>query len=112
MLEGQLTSLATKLESNTRTENIDRELAVVTCSTKVVKGKHVEEEKLKDYSKNQGGKETQCPIRQNLNQETSRVTRQYNENEKVAMPIPKIIPPFPHRLKKINEEEKFKKISI
>lgn len=108
MLEGQLNSLARQLLSKTRMENDDKELAVVSDSGKVAIGKNVEEEKVQDYSENQVGeeasKEAKCQIRQDLNQGR---TRKHNEKVRLAMPMRKISPPFPQRLKKKNEEEKF-----
>ncbi|KAK4708596.1 hypothetical protein R3W88_029521 [Solanum pinnatisectum] len=53
--------------------------------------------------------ERELPIQQNLAKEPHEEAKQHVQVPKVMHPLPKIPPPFPQRLKKKNEDEKFKK---
>ncbi|KAK4724014.1 hypothetical protein R3W88_026793 [Solanum pinnatisectum] len=53
--------------------------------------------------------EQELHIQQNLAKEPQEEAEQQVQVPKVMHPLPKIPPPFPQRLKKNNEEEKFKK---
>ncbi|KAK4718066.1 hypothetical protein R3W88_016404 [Solanum pinnatisectum] len=53
--------------------------------------------------------EQELPIRQNLAKEPQEEAEQQVQVPKVMHPLPKIPPPFPQRLEKKNEDEKFKK---
>jgi len=88
---------------------IERELAIVTRSSKVAIGDMVEDEDPQKHEESQGMEEQDLPIRQSLTKEPQEEAEQQVQVPKVMHPLPKIPPPFPQRLKKKNENEKFKK---
>ncbi|XP_015164452.1 uncharacterized protein [Solanum tuberosum] len=104
MLEGQLNLLLAKLTTKMPKENGEEELAVITRSGKVALGNEGEERE-----ENQGGEEGEVIDHQNISNKAQEEMNQHNETSKIMQPLPKIHPPFPQRLKKKNEDERFKK---
>ncbi|KAK4729759.1 hypothetical protein R3W88_022747 [Solanum pinnatisectum] len=108
-LEGQLSLLSTKFKPNITRECDDRGLAIVTRSKKVAIGKVMGNE---DAQKNEEGErmeEQEFLIHQNIAKEQQKEVDRHVQIPKVMQPLPKIPQPFPQRLKKQNEDEKFKK---
>ncbi|XP_049406135.1 uncharacterized protein LOC125869736 [Solanum stenotomum] len=103
MLEGQFNLLSAQLTTKMPKENEEEELVVITCSEKVAIGNEGEERK-----ENQGGEEEEITDHQNLGKKAQEGMNQHNETLKIIQPLPKIPPPFPQRLKKKTENEKFK----
>ncbi|XP_015166992.1 uncharacterized protein [Solanum tuberosum] len=109
MLEGKLSLLSAQLTSKTLMDYSERELAVVTRSGKVEIGNVMEDEDPQKHEEGQGVEEQDLPIRQNLTKEPQEKAEQKVQAPKIIHPLPKIPPPFPQRLKKKNENAKFKK---
>ncbi|XP_049399754.1 uncharacterized protein LOC125863800 [Solanum stenotomum] len=108
MLEGKLSLLLAQLTSKTPVEDIERELVVVTHSGKVEIGNVMEDEDPQKNKESQDVEEQELPIRQNFTKEPQEEAEQQVQVSKVMHPLPKIPPPFSQRLKKKNEEEKFR----
>ncbi|KAK4716250.1 hypothetical protein R3W88_014588 [Solanum pinnatisectum] len=53
--------------------------------------------------------EEETPIHQSISKGPQKDIEKHNKNPKAVQPLPKIAPPFSQRLKKKNEDEKFKK---
>ncbi|XP_049373476.1 uncharacterized protein LOC125838472 [Solanum verrucosum] len=87
----------------------ERELVVVTRSGKVAIENVMEDEDPQKHEEGQGVEEQNLPIRLNLTKEPQKEPKQQVQVPKVIHPLPNIPPPFPQRLKKKNEDEKFKK---
>ncbi|XP_049367955.1 uncharacterized protein LOC125832805 [Solanum verrucosum] len=90
MLEGKLSLLSTQLPSKTPMNYNERKLVMVTRSGKVAIGNVMENEDPQNMKRAKEEAEQQIQV------------------PKVIHPLPKIPPPFPQRLKKKNEDEKFK----
>ncbi|XP_049354290.1 uncharacterized protein LOC125818786 [Solanum verrucosum] len=59
-----------------------------------------------------GMEEEEIPIHQSIAKGPQKHVEKHNPIPKVVQPLPKISPPFPQRLKKKNEDEKFKKFLL
>ncbi|KAK4723991.1 hypothetical protein R3W88_026770 [Solanum pinnatisectum] len=90
-------------------EDGDRGLAVVTRSGKVAIGNAMGNEDAQKHEEYIGMEEQKLLIHQNLAKEPQKEVEQHVQIQKVMQPLPKIPPLFPQRLKKKNEDEKFKK---
>jgi len=109
ILEGQLSLLSAQLTSKIPMEDGERGLTVVTCSGKVAIGSVMGNENTQKHEEGKGMEEQESLIQQNLAKEPQKEVEQLVQIPKVMQPLPKIPPPFPQRLKKKNEDEKFKK---
>ncbi|XP_015165387.1 uncharacterized protein [Solanum tuberosum] len=103
MLEGQLNLLSAQLTTKMSKENEEEELAIITRSGKIAIGNEGEERE-----ENQGEEEAEVTDHQNIGKKAQEEMNQHNETSKIIQPLPKIHPHFPHRLKKKNEDERFK----
>ncbi|XP_049364123.1 uncharacterized protein LOC125828843 [Solanum verrucosum] len=104
----QLIHSRAQLTSKTPVEDLERELVVVTHRGKVAIGNVMEDEDPQKHKKSQDVEEQELPIRQNLTKEPQKEAEQQVQVSKVMHPLPKIPPPFSQRMKKKNEEEKFR----
>ncbi|XP_049397313.1 uncharacterized protein LOC125861467 [Solanum stenotomum] len=106
--EAQLSLLSTQLPNMT-IENDDKGLVVVTHSGKVVIGNVTRNEEAQTNEEDKGMEEEETLIHQSIAKQPQREMEQHIPIPKVMQPLPKISPPFPQRLKKKNEDDKFKK---
>ncbi|XP_049357115.1 uncharacterized protein LOC125821791 [Solanum verrucosum] len=90
-------------------EDDDRGLVVVTRSGIVVIGNLMGNKDDQKHEESKGMEEQELLIHQNLAKKPHKEVEQHVQIPKVIQPLPKIPPPFPQRLKKKNEDEKFKK---
>ncbi|KAK4731369.1 hypothetical protein R3W88_024357 [Solanum pinnatisectum] len=110
-------------ETNLRA-NYDKEFAVVTRSGKIAVGNargnnvmitHEEEKDVEEEERPIQAhesymlKEKEESLKTSLTKELQKVKEKATSTPKIVQPLPKITPSFPQRLKKKNEDEKFKK---
>ncbi|XP_049373971.1 uncharacterized protein LOC125839017 [Solanum verrucosum] len=105
----ELSLFSAQLKLKITTEDDDRGLVVVTRSGKVAIGDMTGNKEAQMYEENKGMEEEETPIHQSIAKEPQKDVEKYNPIPKVMQPLPKISHPFPQRLKKKNEDEKFKK---
>ncbi|KAK4731463.1 hypothetical protein R3W88_024451 [Solanum pinnatisectum] len=84
-------------------------MAMVTHSVKVAIGDVTGNEKAQMHEEDKGMEEEEIPIHQSIAKWPQKDVEKHNPIPKVKKPLPKISPQFPQRLKKKNEDEKFKK---
>ncbi|XP_015165282.1 uncharacterized protein [Solanum tuberosum] len=91
------------------TDDEDKGLAIVTQSGKEVKGGVTGNKE--EHTRNEGKniEEEEITIPHDITKEPQSEEEKHKPFLKAKQPLPKISPPFPQRLKKKNEDEKFKK---
>ncbi|XP_049406275.1 uncharacterized protein LOC125869922 [Solanum stenotomum] len=87
----------------------DRELVVVTRSGKEAISDVTGNEKVHTHEEGKGIEEEEITIHQDIAKKPQSDVEKHMPSPKVKQPLPKISPPFTQRLKKKNEDEKFKK---
>ncbi|KAK4721409.1 hypothetical protein R3W88_011642 [Solanum pinnatisectum] len=109
ILKGKLSLLSAQLKPKMMMEDDDRGLAVVTRSRKVAIGNVMGNEDAQNHEEDKGMEEQELLIHQSITKEPQKEVEQHVPIPKVIHSLPKIPPPFPQRLMKKNEDEKFKK---
>ncbi|XP_049382849.1 uncharacterized protein LOC125847226 [Solanum stenotomum] len=109
ILQGQLSLLSAQLKPKITMEDDDRGLTVVTRSGNVAIGDVTGNEKAQMREEDKVVEEEETPIHQSIAKGPQKDVEKHNPIPKAMQPLPKISPPFPQRLKKKNEDEKFKK---
>ncbi|XP_049364052.1 uncharacterized protein LOC125828770 [Solanum verrucosum] len=87
----------------------DRDLDVITRSVKVAVGDMKGNDEAQAQEEDKCIEEEEIHIQQSYAKELHKDAGKSTSTSKLVQPLPKITPPFPQRLKKKNEDEKFKK---